>query len=218
MPTPTEPRLAVLHGLRLKGVAEAQGLAEVTGLHVDEVAATLADLAAAGLVSHRDGSFGGWSISPAGRTEHERLVAEELDDLGVRDAVHSAYRRFLALNPEMLATCTRWQLRADGSGEETLNDHSDPDYDAAVVAELVSLHEQVVPVLADLAALLPRFARYEPALAAALEAVRAGDGDMFTKPIVASYHTLWFELHEDLLASLSLDRSAEPHGTAGVTA
>ena len=29
--------------------------------------------------------------------------------------------------------------------------------------------------------------------------MRAGDSDWFTKPMIASYHTVWFELHEDLL-------------------
>ena len=33
--------------------------------------------------------------------------------------------------------------------------------------------------------------------------------DYFTKPILPSYHTVWFELHEDLLATLSIDRASE---------
>ena len=30
-----------------------------------------------------------------------------------------------------------------------------------------------------------------------------------TKPVIESYHTVWFELHEDLLVTLGLDRAAE---------
>jgi hypothetical protein len=39
--------------------------------------------------------------------------------------------------------------------------------------------------------------------------VRAGEGDWFTSPLVDSYHTVWFELHEDLLATLGLERAEE---------
>ena len=49
----------------------------------------------------------------------------------------------------------------------------------------------------------------EPGDAEALRRVRAGEHDWFTKPVIESYHTVWFELHEDLLASLGLDRSSE---------
>ena len=39
--------------------------------------------------------------------------------------------------------------------------------------------------------------------------VTEGDRDWFTKPTIDSYHTVWFELHEDLLATLGLERSSE---------
>jgi hypothetical protein len=37
----------------------------------------------------------------------------------------------------------------------------------------------------------------------------SGDRDWFTKPTIDSYHTVWFELHEDLLATLGIDRISE---------
>jgi hypothetical protein len=203
-----DPRLAVLHGLRLKGVAEVESVAEVAALPVARAQGVLAELAGTGLVVHREGRFGGWSITPSGRSEHERLVATEVDQAGVRDEIEAAYRRFLVLNPELLAVCTRWQVR-DGDGSSVVNDHDDASYDAAVVEELAALHARALPVLDELAAQLPRFGRYRPALTEALTAVRAGQLDMFTKPLAPSYHTLWFELHEDLLATLGLDRTTE---------
>ncbi len=33
--------------------------------------------------------------------------------------------------------------------------------------------------------------------------------EWLTKPTILSYHTLWFQLHEDLLATLGLERAAE---------
>ena len=79
-------------------------------------------------------------------------------------------------------------------------------------AELGELDDKVQPICADLGAALERFAAYGGRLAEALGKVRAGDVDWFTKPMIASYHTVWFELHEDLLATLGIDRSAEGSG------
>ena len=42
--------------------------------------------------------------------------------------------------------------------------------------------------------------------------VEQGDTDWFTKPLIDSYHTVWFELHEDLLATLAIERAREGEG------
>jgi hypothetical protein len=78
-----------------------------------------------------------------------------------------------------------------------------------VVGRLADLDSKVQPICADLGAALDRFGRYGARLADALERVRGGDHDWFTKPMIASYHTVWFELHEDLLATLGIERSQE---------
>jgi hypothetical protein len=39
--------------------------------------------------------------------------------------------------------------------------------------------------------------------------VHGGDHDWFTMPVIDSYHTIWFELHENLLATLNLERADE---------
>ncbi len=43
----------------------------------------------------------------------------------------------------------------------------------------------------------------------ALARVQAGDFDWFTTPVIDSFHTVWFELHEDLLSTLGIERSKE---------
>jgi hypothetical protein len=91
-----------------------------------------------------------------------------------------------------------------------VNDHTDATHDAAAVAELAALDDAVQPIVADLADALGRFGGYGPRLAAALGKVQGGDGDWFTKPTIDSYHTVWFELHENLLATLGIERGAEP--------
>ncbi len=204
--SPTSPpSLLVLLGLRLAGFRPADVVAAAAGLPQEEVAALLEGFAATGLATHRSGRFNGWSLTPAGRAEGERLLAAELDDAGCRVELERCYRDFLQLNGLLLALCTDWQM----TGPETLNDHTDAAYDDAVVGRLVELDGAAQPVCWRLAACIGRYGGYGRRLAHALSRVRDGERDWFTKPMIASYHTVWFELHEDLLATLNLDRAAE---------
>ena len=157
------------------------------------------------LVVYREGRLTGWSLTREGRAESDRLLAEELEGAGCRAELDKAYRRFLDLNRGLLQVCTDWQLR----DETTPNDHSDAAYDKEVIGRLADIHGAVTPITDDLAALLARYGGYGPRLTAALERLQAGEVDYFTKPILDSYHTVWFELHEDLLATLGLERSKE---------
>jgi hypothetical protein len=204
MPRSSDTRLLVLHGLRLKGFAEPEAVAELTGLPHDDVVKHLDALREEALVVHREGRLTGWQLTATGRAEQERLLAEEVDELGVRTAIEDAYRRFLALNANLLEVCTAWQLRGDA-----INDHADGAYDASVVDRLHDLHVQVEPILADLEAALDRYDGYRGRLDDALAKLRAGDTDWFTKPLIDSYHTVWFQLHEDLLNTLGMERSQE---------
>ena len=183
------------------------GVAGLYGLAEEAVTAELEAAAAAGLALHREGRMSGWTLTPAGRQENEARLAAELDAAGARDVVRSAYDRFLALNSGMLEVCTRWQVK--DAEAQVLNDHSDPQYDAGVIAELGGLDEGVQPIAAELAAELDRFSVYGGRFTSALDRVRAGENDWFTKPIMESYHTVWFEMHEDLLATLGIDRASE---------
>jgi hypothetical protein len=216
MATRSDPRLLVLHGLRLKGLAAPDAVAARVELTVDEVEGWLRRLAADGLAVHRDAGSGGWSLTSAGRDEHARLVAAEVDAAGVRPVIADVYERFRALNPGVLDACSRWQVRDLGGGS-VLNDHRDAAYDARVVADLAALHRRAAPLCDDLAAALARYRPYGPQLAQALARVEAGDRDWFTKPVVPSYHTVWFELHEDLLTTLGLDRTVESPAAKGAS-
>jgi hypothetical protein len=202
---PSDTRLLVLHGLRLKGFAPADDLAALTRVPVGPIGKHLDDLQADELVIYRDGRLTGWSLTAAGRAEHERLLAEELDAIGCREAVEDAYHRFLQLNPELLTVCTAWQMKDDA----TLNAHDDEDYDRGVVDQLGELHDRIGPVLADLQNELDRYHGYEPRLSDALDRVQNGEPEWFAKPMIDSYHTVWFQLHEDLLNTLGLERIEE---------
>lgn len=204
----SEPGTLVLHGLRVKGFAETDVLAEATGLDDVTVVRALETFAADGLVTRRAGlQVSGWVLTSQGRAEHEKRLADELDASGARPRVEALYSDFTAINPALLEVCTDWQMR-DG----VLNAHRDTGYDAEVVARLVALHDRARPVLTGLGAALARFGGYAPRLQRAVDKVQAGDGDWFDKPMTDSYHTVWFELHEDLLATLGLERATETGG------
>lgn len=194
-------------GLRLKGFAEAQIVADLVGLPVETVTDELTKAAESEFTSYRDGRRTGWTLMPAGRTEIERLASEELDAVGCREVAQSTYEQFLKLNSRMLQTCTDWQVKDVDAN--VLNDHTDADYDAGVIADLAELDAGVQPLCNDLASHLSRFAIYAPRFTSALDKVRAGETKWFTGPIIESHHTVWFEFHEDLLATLGIDRASE---------
>lgn len=211
-PLPTD-QLTLLHQLRLRGLATAAELARRRAVPVGEVVDGLAALADAGLVRASppgvDGAERSWTLTAAGRSALAEGLAHELDGAGARGRLVELYARFRALNGELLATCTAWQVRVV-EGRTVVNDHGDPDHDHHVVARLGRLDDLAQPLCADLAATLARFGGYGRRLAAARARVEAGEGDWFTKPLIDSYHTAWFELHEDLLATLGLERADEP--------
>jgi hypothetical protein len=204
VPHRSEPRFLVLHRLRVKGFAEARSIGEWTGLDgVDDLVGGLADEA---LIRHREGF--GWQLTTAGRTEHARLLGDELDASGAKSVVDAGLQRFLGLNKELLVVCTAWQLRSE-TDAQAINDHSDAEYDRGVLERLTRVHERVSPIVADLSAALERYDPYGPRLGAAVELVRAGDADWVTGPLIDSYHTVWQELHEDLMATLGIKRGED---------
>jgi hypothetical protein len=203
-PHATGADLLVLHTLRCIGFAGLARVAAATGLPGPEVESELIDLALAGLVEHAPGDFGGWGLTEAGRATAAERIAAELEEAGTRPAVAAAYDGFLVLNPELLSVCTAWQLRSV-AGVMTRNDHGDPVYDAWVLGRLTDLDRRAGVVCADLAAAMLRFRRYRVRLGDALARARSGGLDYVTTS-TESYHSVWFQLHEDLLTTLGIPR------------
>ena len=208
MPHGCDPRALVLHGVRLKGFARVDQLADVTGLYPSEVTTSLEELRSQELVTHREGRVSGWALTQTGRQRDAELVAAELDRAGMRDRVDECYRRFLDVNHKLLGVCTEWQMRTV-DGRQVLNDHGDDGYDRAVISRLRTIDGEIQPVCEALASGLSRFHAYGPRLSNALKKIESGETDWFTKPVIDSYHTIWFELHEDLLSTLGLERAKE---------
>jgi hypothetical protein len=60
-----------------------------------------------------------------------------------------------------------------------------------------------------MATTLDRFDTHRARLRTALKRVDDGEPDWFTSPRIDSYHTVWMQLHEDLLLALGIERSSE---------
>jgi hypothetical protein len=204
VPTDAERR-AVLHAIRLGSLVDRPALVVRSGIGLDVVEAVLAEAHARGWAVERTGRVPGWSLTATGRAEGRRLLATELVEQGARPAIAAAYGTFLTVNQRFLEVCTTWQLREEG----VVNDHTDEVHDSAVIAELEQLHLVVGEVVERASAALERFGDYRTRFVHALDRLRSGELEWFTRPLVDSYHTVWFELHDDLLATLGRDRSTE---------
>jgi hypothetical protein len=193
-----------LHGLVLKKAGQAEEVAEVLGASVDEVTPAL-DAAVA--EKRAMAGRGKYMVTPAGRAFLDEQYPVLFAELRADPAADAAYAAFEKVNRELLALMTRWQTVTVG-GEAVPNDHTDADYDARILDELARLDGEAGPVLDLLGGLVPRLGVHRRRLSEALDRASAGETDYVSGVRVASYHTVWFELHEDLLRLLG--RTREP--------
>ncbi len=179
--------------LRSRGSADAIRVTvqDLSGRTEVDIASELVAAAVDGQIRTR-GEEGRRSLTPAGEAELSALLAADCYRAG-RAALVTGYEAFLPLNRRFLAACQAWQDNAPRvAGLE-------------VFAELTQL---IGPVLDALTHRRSRFGSYRGRLATAVE--RAGtDSRWVDSPQIDSVHTVWFELHEHLLATLGKDRTAE---------
>jgi hypothetical protein len=204
------PEDLVLHGPRVLGFASAARISRRYGLADDVVRELLLDFEAAGWVQHsRFADSAGWHLTEAGRVEGERRLARELDESGTREAVTAAHRQFLPLNRRFGTACTRWQVRPDRLDPMAFNDHSDWKWDEAVLRTMEALGRDLRAVVAQVAQRLQRFDGYADRYSAALRRVNDGQRRWVDAPDADSCHTVWIQLHEDLLATLGIPRGSD---------
>ena len=182
----SDPTLLTLHAVRLLGFASTHGVAARFHLDPAFVEEILLDGQAYGWVTHSEfAGTSGWSLTDRGRAENERQLAAELDAQGARELLAGVYRRFLPLNARFLEAMTRWQIQPTPIGR------------------------QLVPLEADLVGALTRFAGYSERYNAALAHLERFEHEWADGLGIDSSHLVWIQLHEDLLASLGLDRADE---------
>ena len=207
----SESNLLILHALRIRGFVQLSEIVISTRLKVEEVESHLDSFKENNLVNYREGRIEGWMLTQEGRGRSQQLVTSELESSGFREEINSNYQGFLSSNQRFLSLCTDWQLRTV-NGEQEINDHSDTAYDEEVIARLVDINSEVQPVCESLADSLNRFEGYSRRFSEALHKVQNNEPEWFTKPMIDSYHTIWFELHENLLVTLGIERTKETDG------
>ena len=106
---------------------------------------------------------------------------------------------------QLKALITAWQTISVG-GERIANDHSSKAHDEAVIDRLGDLHERADRIFGRLSAHHPRLNFYSTRLLSALEKAEDGAVEWVSDAKIESYHTLWFELHEDLLRMVGRQR------------
>lgn len=199
----SDPFFRTFHALRIKGFATTPMICDIAAMPVSVVEQHLADLQSREWVQYREARQL-WQLTAIGRDEHRMALAEDVGHTHIADRLRPPYMSFLELNDRFKALCGEWQLR-DG----VPNDHADSAYDRSVIDRLVALNELAVPVVDQMGAVLERLSPYGRRLVASCQRVTSGETNMFTGVMCGSYHDVWMELHEDLILTQGIDRTAE---------
>jgi pyruvate,orthophosphate dikinase len=149
----------------------------------------------------------GATLTPQGRAELARAEGDERAGIDAQ-ALEQVYEKFTVVNASFKALMKDWQVRSV-DGADVPNDHRDSAYDASVVDRLAGVDAALTPILKDASQHVPRLSVYSARFVDALAAVRAGDRTMMAAPSRDSYHTVWFEFHQELIDLCGRSRAAE---------
>jgi pyruvate,orthophosphate dikinase len=194
----------ILRLLLVKGYATPDAVSDAFGSSPDAAARILDGLIADGLAERAAGSI---RLTAVGRDAAAGLFTADTSRWGL-EAACAALDAFVAFDHRVKATVSAWQMR-EIDGTSAVNDHTDASYDARVLADLAAVHDEAATWLRNQAVALPRLAGYAARLDRACAAAQAGDGRYVASPRVDSYHTAWFELHEDLIRLAGRTRTEE---------
>lgn len=196
--------LPVLQAVRLKGRTTPEALVDTVEADADAVSAAVAVLVAAGcLLTGR-----AVRLTDDGRARLDSLLADERAGVD-RDAVAASYATFRALNADFKSVVSDWQLKDGQPNPHDEADRDNAEHDDAVLDRLREVHASVAPVIEAIAAQVPRIGWYGEKLRRALARVDAGEHVWVARPLIDSYHTVWFELHEELIGLSGLTREDE---------
>ena len=201
---PTVTGEDVIRCLSIKGTAPIEVLAAALLTSAEAVQSAVAELMSARAVALASGSV---RLTDAGAAQAAALLDADRGRWGTDQALQAldAFRR---LDEAVKATVTAWQLR-DSDGQQVLNDHTDAEYDAGVLADLQTIHSEVSEWFGSLAVASGWLSGYAARLDRAAAAVAAGDHRFVSSPRVDSYHSIWFELHEELIRLTGRTRAEE---------
>ena len=192
----------VMHAVAIKRNGGADSISSISGLDLTSVTKTLNDGVSLGRLVKIDDTF---LLSPAGRMILDSEYSRFCDEIRSQRQFLDAYEKFEIINKELKQLITDWQTIKVGD-QIIPNDHSDSEYDEKIIDKLGVIHEKFEPVLDIMVKSVERFANYSAKLINALEKSEDGEIEWMSDAQLDSYHTVWFELHEDLLRLLGRTR------------
>jgi hypothetical protein len=202
MTTAMNERDLILHAAAIKRHAPLPAIAHLAGLPETRAQGIVAQAVATGRMIEARGAY---ALTPLAGVALTARYRRHFGHLREDAAFVAAYEGFERINRTLKQIITDWQT-LDVGGAKVANDHSDKAHDEAVIDRLGALHEQAEPILARLSGGLPRLKYYAEKLLAALEASEDGGHEWVSDIRRDSYHTVWFELHEELLRIMGRER------------
>ncbi len=192
----------VLHGLAIKKYGDAASVAGLLGLDEQRVMHILQDGVSKGRVNAIAGRF---ALAPIAKVALVSEYPKHFADVRANPRFIAAYEEFERLNVTLKGLITDWQT-IPVAGSMVPNTHADKDYDERIIDRLGALNERATKMMRALATELPRMDIYQRKLQEALEKAEDGAIEWVSDAKIDSYHTAWFELHEDLLCMLGKQR------------
>lgn len=195
------PELLTLQSLRLAGTAGAERIADRSLLPTDLIEDLVRTAQASGQVETVEfGSSRSLVLTAAGHARLRELLADDLEAAGAQETLRTVLEDFeQGINDEMVRVVSDWQRAAPSTAppQELLD-------------TLERLGSALQEVIAPLAARLPRFGRFPAQYGLALRRARDGDLRWIAGIGILSCHTVWAELHQDLLSTLGRERLPGP--------
>lgn len=194
------PELLVLQSLRLAGAADVERIADRSLLPTDLVEDLVRTAQTAGQVETVEfGPSRSLVLTGTGHSRLRELLADDLETADAREILRAVLQDFeQGINDEMVHVVSEWQRAAPtpAAPEELLE-------------TLTRLGSALQEVMAPLATRLPRFGRFPAQYGIALRRARDGDLRWIAGIGTLSCHTVWAELHQDLLSTLGRERLPE---------
>lgn len=195
-------RNQILHGVVVKKYATPREVADLLGADVNVAEQVLDKAQKEGRVLKVEDKY---ALTALGRIALDSSYSLDYAELRENEDFFAAYEAFEKINVQLKELITDWQVM-DVGGEQVANDHSSKDHDMEIIDRLGDLHEKADQILGRLARHVPRMKVYQGLLLKALERAEDGEVEWVSDARIASYHTVWFELHEDLLRLLGQQR------------
>jgi hypothetical protein len=184
---------AVLRVIGLSGQAEIAAVARGTGSSADAALAIVHDAEAAELVVSGPR---GYRLTADGRARVADALAAER--AGLEAAVTlDLYERFGGIDRKFKKLVTEYQL-SDA-----------PTRFSWAVAGMADVHPAVQDLVGRATGLVARLAPYRTRFETAMEHLQRGDEKYLVSVTLDSYHTIWFQLHEELIEMAGRTRADE---------